>query len=1235
MKTRSTLLYILTTLLSVFSIQTSYAQATQDALYIFRNDGQFNAFFYGDIDHIEYSKIDTLGVEQDDYVVQEVYALDSLWRIPLNAIDSVAFVTPETKVKADVFCPDKSIANYIVASDSLYWIRLAKNTPVSLIPKKGDKLLIEQPSTFIPEGFGGLVTAVDESGEGYTITTESLQLADVYDRLVMKGAAVTADQSSVKRRGLTDGTEGHFDTVFDFGIIEQTLNIAGSQSLIEGLAGNASLSIDGDGTIKYRITPKATVRGFLFYDYEYGVNTSMYAKVTCDVSTDANVSGALTAHLDIPFKLATNKKSIVKVFGKEDADGKHPCVFDFSAGAFIEATGGVNAKMKWGGSMVMGGNVTYTQELRQPLQEPNSKVIISGTASKPDFSLDLSSFALTLGVYAKGEIKFNNSFLKEDKFQMGVRGDVAATIAVNIGKEVLDISDDLWQTGEDRVYHAFNSDNLAFLDIFADVQAYAKLMKSTFGPWKKPASLLTLSCAGVPQYHNFEYKIDEKAPSIVKLTSLIGREVLTPTKVGYSVFQEYDKEEISSSWYGKTYQKEEFNVYSHEFDDLDPGIGYVAMPKIHFLDYSILVSDIQPAYFNLGNPMIDVEKNIEVPAEMGEKDVPLLTNIGNMEFKSDSEWLDYEWNRKEGKLTLSWYAMPEDITEREAMVHVTGRTIDGTKILLEDDIKVTQCKPYLFVEPPTMEFEAKGGTQKATITKTNLVGIRISTIEKYIEASLDGQTITVTMPENKEIDPRGGSVYFEGKTPGGQYYKTYLSVTQKASEEYPEDTTTTSTIKKVFCGKWRKLDDNNNALSTMIINEDLTYELKTVCIEDYSVGFNYYKKGQIIGNRQFGKFNFPDPDDWTELPKEYMQKTKYLQEYDKGYFVSYKQTERKIADKTYGKWLSDDNSTTMLGYFEISSDFKYAIEDNRYLWVKMDENDPYYPEPYMLLEDPAYLHLSDSVAYEINLRTEPERMKYDRFRINEELKFLKDIQVTPDKKFLHIESIDNGTVYYSFDENTTIKKREGHFNVQGTWPDGSIGRAVFTVRQDGGRTHENLSKIRFSGRGKAINTIVKKYTDGSESTETDENSSLSISLTATSFAVSAVGSALKIEANDEQNAKNVTFTLSEGFKKSSKANDIVYLQDYTKIVWNGTDGAKGSMKASNVPCNNDSGDKMTFRGELSDGVTISDANYIKYWEADPEKVSDLWYTSESYEYVNDSGNRVEIEITWNIDKWQR
>ncbi len=45
-------------LLSLFILLPLSAQQTQDALYIFWNDGKFNGFFYDDIEKIEFSRID-------------------------------------------------------------------------------------------------------------------------------------------------------------------------------------------------------------------------------------------------------------------------------------------------------------------------------------------------------------------------------------------------------------------------------------------------------------------------------------------------------------------------------------------------------------------------------------------------------------------------------------------------------------------------------------------------------------------------------------------------------------------------------------------------------------------------------------------------------------------------------------------------------------------------------------------------------------------------------------------------------------------------------------------------------------------------------------------------------------------------------------------------------------------------------------------------------------------------
>ena len=83
-------------ILSCLSVLTSTAQTIGEAFYIYRNDGQFNAFFRTEIDSIAYSNYDADGNWYEDVVTQRVYTQDSLYQIPLAAIDSVGFVTPET-----------------------------------------------------------------------------------------------------------------------------------------------------------------------------------------------------------------------------------------------------------------------------------------------------------------------------------------------------------------------------------------------------------------------------------------------------------------------------------------------------------------------------------------------------------------------------------------------------------------------------------------------------------------------------------------------------------------------------------------------------------------------------------------------------------------------------------------------------------------------------------------------------------------------------------------------------------------------------------------------------------------------------------------------------------------------------------------------------------------------------------------------------------------------------------
>lgn len=184
-------------------ISVSYSQ---NATYIFRNDGQFHAFFNDDIDSIIYSNVDTLGIHHEDYVVQEVYALDSIYRIPLTAIDSISFHTPTPVLQPDVRIMNSEWVPYVV---SIYnnSIIFDKGLPITLMPKVGDVLVTEFPNTGFPSQFSGRVEKLQNSSNGIECICSEVELTDIYKRLVLVGKASTQPDSSTRSISRGDTSE--------------------------------------------------------------------------------------------------------------------------------------------------------------------------------------------------------------------------------------------------------------------------------------------------------------------------------------------------------------------------------------------------------------------------------------------------------------------------------------------------------------------------------------------------------------------------------------------------------------------------------------------------------------------------------------------------------------------------------------------------------------------------------------------------------------------------------------------------------------------------------------------------------------------------------------------------------------------------------------------------------------------------------------------------------------------
>ncbi len=75
----------------------------QNAIYIYRNDNDFNAHLNPDVQRIQFSSVGTDGKWYDNALVQEVWTPDSVFRIPVAAVDSVTFQAPAPVVKQGLF----------------------------------------------------------------------------------------------------------------------------------------------------------------------------------------------------------------------------------------------------------------------------------------------------------------------------------------------------------------------------------------------------------------------------------------------------------------------------------------------------------------------------------------------------------------------------------------------------------------------------------------------------------------------------------------------------------------------------------------------------------------------------------------------------------------------------------------------------------------------------------------------------------------------------------------------------------------------------------------------------------------------------------------------------------------------------------------------------------------------------------------------------------------------------
>ena len=774
-------LYILAAILGMLNIQPANAQEAQDALYIFRNDGGFNAFFYADIDRIEYSKIDTLGVEQSDYVVQEVYALDSVFRIPISAIDSVAFVTPETKYKADVVLYDENIANYIVASDSVNWFRLATNTPASLIPKKGEKLVIESESTFLPNGMAGLVESVEESAVGYTVNIGEVEIQDIYERLLVKAGAGAMNAAASRRRGL----RAMIDTSIEpepihWGKFKGSFTAQGSKDFISSWFPSAESTVDAVGSVSYDDDLYTTLRIFLYSDI-WGVKYDYYQRDDMKQSHVVSIGGAVTSRFELPFSGGKTAKKL---------GDRSLVLLNASWGVFIEGSLAVNINFSDNIDVSAFNEYGYTQNFGDGWEESIGVVTndVKRTIVKnreTNFKSISGKGSLASGLYGKLEakLKFNKI-----KFQLGIGIDlgIRAELQPTVDIEALTAST---KFKTPIFYRMANFDDAVTVSGFASAGGTLKI--GEYSLIFKPELPMSRSFGIVPNITDIKWVPEEKTPWRGKLESNIKRDVLIPMSVGFAVYDEEKEKLVEDYWTSWNYWREATILkYHNVFDHFNPGKKYWAYPQTTlFLIPVLTTSEVE---FSLGDPYIKPEKNkFDFDEAYNSADIEVITNIANVEFKESDSWISRPtWLPQTPSLLFDCDPLPDNVNIRKGKITAVGRDWDGN-IIKEDSISITQRRGILKVTPANLEFDKKGGTQKVTIETTydNVEVVKGSeyTYPLPFEMSLNASKteLTVTVPENTTGDSRRAAIIVSATTEEGKKISQAIYLYQSAEEEAP------------------------------------------------------------------------------------------------------------------------------------------------------------------------------------------------------------------------------------------------------------------------------------------------------------------------------------------------------------------------------------------------------------------------------------------------------------------
>lgn len=560
-------MFLLITGWSMFNIQSSMVLAQNDAMYIYRNDGVINAFLKTDIDSIRHSPLDLDSMMHAENVTQEVWTVDSVYRIPLAAIDSVSFVTPPTVYKNDVTRLEYNLLDYIIGADGLT-LKLKPNTPVIIVPTKGDKLVLLDGCDALPYGFSGIVSRVEQGSSSIDVICEQAYLEDLFDSFCSVSTAYGRNPDEGPEAIRVASGSGRQRVVYNPNDIEIPLGpyqASCSGEISQGIVPGGDLALSGGASFSVEIQPTFRIHTFLILGEGHGTYFSCSITGNLQLSTHSSLYGGLSFNHDFD--------RVVRYFPIPQTAGL--VNFYINPGVFVRANATITSTLTTTYNYTFGMAFDYSSKGQNSVN-PSVGGRLANSSVDMEGSLDGS---LAGGAY----IETGFSLVCREIARVCVRGEYGYQFSGNF---VLRNSDIDKASEETILYERLKASSVQ-MGPFVNVGLYASVGTSEASA-KWELSDTHLKCDLVPTFSNTKLTHTPGSKTSADAYTELRGNCLSHVEVGYKLFDDNKSEVMDFNANNRYYNRA--SKMEHTFSGLEEGKKYVVNPKVKLFGYDILAN---------------------------------------------------------------------------------------------------------------------------------------------------------------------------------------------------------------------------------------------------------------------------------------------------------------------------------------------------------------------------------------------------------------------------------------------------------------------------------------------------------------------------------------------------------------------------------------------------------------------------------------------------------------------